>query len=180
MSNKPLSWFKEAKKTKKENSLIIKEESQIEEEKTPPKFDPNTLCNLFAPSYLYLKFTGKKGFGVFTKKEIKKGEIIETCYSIILKWRQRYHHDPSILQYCYWHSCPCKECKEHGPLGLVALGYGSIYNTAESENERNAFHDVNAHTSSVTFTAERDIKIGEEILTWWGHDYYRAWCESNK
>ena len=34
------------------------------------------------PNNLYVKWTDEKGYGVFTDKFIKKGEIIETCYCI--------------------------------------------------------------------------------------------------
>lgn len=173
MDTGSLSWFKKAKK---ENALI-EYKTQNEENTNLINFNPDTLSKAFAPSYLYLKHMEKKGFGVFTKKKIQKGETIETCYAIILNWRQRYQSDPSIYQYSYWHQCPCNDCKQHGSMGLIALGYGSIYNCADSENERNANFLVNLNTRSVTFIAEKDIDPDEEILMWWGEGYYNTWCK---
>ena len=34
------------------------------------------------PNNLYVKWTGEKGYGVFTDKPIKKGELVERCYCI--------------------------------------------------------------------------------------------------
>lgn len=62
-------------------------------------------------------------------------------------------------------------------MGVIALGYGSIYNCADSENDRNANFIVNLNTRSVTFVAEKDIEPDEEILMWWGEGYYNTWCK---
>jgi len=176
MNTESLSWFK---KVKKEN-FSTEFKTQHEEIKTPPQLDPTKLFNFFAPPHLYLKFTEQKGFGVFTKKAIKEGSVIETCYSIVLNWRQMYQRDQSITRYAYWHNCPCTDCEKHGSLGMIPLGYGCIYNSAESEKEKNATFHINANAKLITFTAVKNIKPDEEILTWWGENYFNSFCKPKK
>lgn len=173
MDAQSLSWFKKAKK----ENISIEYKSEAKDTDALKNTGQNTFFNPLTPPYLYLKFTKEKGFGVFTKKKIKKEEIIEACYGVVLNWRQRYQHDPSIYQYTYWHQCPCDDCNKHGPVGIIPLGYGCIYNSADSNESKNARFIINANNKSVTFIAEKDINEDEEILTWWGEDYYNNWCK---
>ncbi len=130
-----------------------------------------------APARLTVREAGTRGLGVFATTSILAREVIEYCHSILLGFRNRYTHDPSLKQYAYWLNCTCKECKAHGVQGMIPLGFGSIYNSADSEQEANAAHKMFASERLVVFVAKRDIQPGEEILTWWGQKYYDNWCK---
>jgi hypothetical protein len=132
------------------------------------------------PYGLSIREAGKKGLGVFASAPIKERAVIEFCHAILLGYRHRYTHDPALKQYAYWLNCNCKECKAHGVQGMIPLGFGSIYNSAESEQEANASHRMFAKERLIVFVAKRDIPAGEEILTWWGQKYFDSWCKPGK
>ena len=118
-----------------------------------------------------------KGLGVFALSEIKNGETIELCHMILMNWKKKYVYDTSLMQYCYWDGCKCNDCKVHGNLGMILLGNGSIYNSADSDESRNANFYLYPSLKVAAFVAKRDITKGEEILTWWGEAYYNSWCK---
>jgi hypothetical protein len=132
----------------------------------------------YSNSNLIVKLTDTKGLGVFAKKEIKKGQIIEFCHSIVLDWKRKYIHDRGIIKYAYWDTCQCNECKKHGNTAMILLGNGSVYNSAQSNDAKNAKYNVYPSLNLAIFIAEKDIKKNEEILTWWGEGYYNSWCKS--
>ena len=90
-----------------------------------------------------------KGRGVFARRLIRKGEVIEKVPMLVLPIAES--TDASILStYCFaW---------GRDTVGL-ALGYGSIYNHSFRPNAR--YDDVGPQTKE--FTALRDIQPGEEI-----------------
>jgi len=176
MKDNPLSWLEKAKKEMPQ----IENEIQFNNSEKNTEFDKSSLASSFAPSYLFIKETETRGLGVFSKKDFEKDEVIENCHSIILNWRRKYHNDRSIFQYAYWHNCPCQDCSRDGPIGLIPLGFGCVYNCSESESERNTNFKINLNAKIITFMASKKIKAGEEILTWWGQDYYNSWCKNEK
>lgn len=126
-----------------------------------------------------IKKAGHKGLGVFTTKFIKKHYPIEICYCIRMRFRRRYVSDPGIMQYSYWDSnCKCEECSKHGANGFVALGNGSVYNCVNPGETPNCSHLLMPREGLLVYVAMRDIKKGEELLTWWGDAYYNSWCRS--
>jgi hypothetical protein len=131
----------------------------------------------FQPANLEVRDAGAKGLGVFATDSFARGAIIEYCHVILLGFRHRYTHDPALKQYCYWLNCSCKECKSHGTQGIIALGFGSIYNSADSELEANTTWRAFGKERLIVFIAKREIVPGEEILTWWGQKYYDNWCK---
>jgi hypothetical protein len=134
----------------------------------------------FRPGNIDVREAGTKGLGVFATDSFRAGNAIEYCHAILLGFRNRYTHDPSLKQYAYWLNCSCKECKTHGVQGMIPLGFGAIYNSAESEQEANASHRMFAKERLIVFVAKRDILAGEEILTWWGQKYFDSWCKPGK
>jgi hypothetical protein len=124
-----------------------------------------------------VKPAGHKGLGVFAKRDIKSGEWVELCYSVKLNWKKKYVSDSGILQYAYWdNSCRCQDCRNHGAIGLLALGAGSIYNCAENKEGANLEYIAIAYENLVAFIATKDVPAGEELLTWWGEGYFNQWC----
>ncbi len=93
-----------------------------------------------------------KGRGVFARRLIHKGEVIEKVPMIVMSAKE--FEDgvtgTSLANYCFaW---------GQGQVAL-ALGYGSIYNHSYRPNAR--YDDVGPRIKE--FTALRDIAPGEEI-----------------
>lgn len=154
-------------------SKIIKEEYE------------NRKKNGFSSENFLIKNAGKnpngidKGLGVFSKKQFEKYELIDISHAIQLEWSLKYHHDKSVRRYTYWVKCECNNCKIHGQKGYLALGIGSIINSAESQDLSNCDHYIDSNLNVVFFIANTIIFPGEEILTWWSQPYYNAWCTEN-
>ncbi|MCX7420360.1 MAG: SET domain-containing protein [Planctomycetia bacterium] len=93
-----------------------------------------------------------RGRGVFARKFIPKGTIIERVPMIVFPEKELESDDGFSTLYHY--------CFEWGK-GTVALamGYGSIYNHSYSPNAR--YDDLPQRTKE--FTALKDIQAGEEI-----------------
>jgi hypothetical protein len=156
------------------NFLQLDDKNQVEEAWNFVK--ENGILN----NTLIVKNSKDKGLGVFTTKKIEKGEIIEFCHAIVLNWKRKYVHDQGIIKYAYWSSCKCDDCVKHGNTGMILLGNGSIYNSSESQDSKNAEFRLYPSLNLGIFTAEKDIPEGEEILTWWGENYYNSWCNLNE
>ena len=93
-----------------------------------------------------------KGRGVFARRLIRKGQVIERVPVIVLPDDEVGDGEgpTSLRSYCFqW---------GRGQSAL-ALGYGSIYNHSYRPNAR--YDDVGPQTKE--FTALRDIEPGEEI-----------------
>ena len=90
-----------------------------------------------------------KGRGVFARRLIRKGEVIERVPMLVLPIEES--RGGSVLSgYCFaWRK---------GTVAL-ALGYGSLYNHSYRPNAR--YDDLAPQTK--VFTALRDIEPGEEI-----------------
>lgn len=116
------------------------------------------------------------GMGVFAAEDIVVDDAIEFCHSIVLDNRSRYTFDKKLTQYGYMAPCSCQSCKEHGNQVMLPLGFGMIYNSAESKEKANCEYFTIPEEKLVVFIASDNIKAGEEILTWWGEGYYNAWC----
>jgi hypothetical protein len=85
-----------------------------------------------------------KGRGVFARRLIRRGEVIERTPVLMLP------AGAALGDYCF----------EWGEgTWALALGYGSLYNHSYSPNAR--YDDLNSRTK--VFTALRDIDAGEEI-----------------
>ena len=91
-----------------------------------------------------------KGRGVFARRPIRKGEVIETCPVLVLPAEALGDRASLLWNYGFdW---------GQGKVAL-ALGYGSLYNHSYRPNAR--YDDVGPQAKS--FTALRDIAPGEEI-----------------
>lgn len=123
----------------------------------------------YSNSNLYIKnVSNHKGLGVFSKENIKEGEVIEYCHSIKIETPGKWLHDRGIKKYCYWDALD---------NGLMPLGFGPIYNTADRQHLRNTDYFLFPEDNLIAFVAQKDIKAHEEILVWWGDNYYQTWCQ---
>ena len=102
---------------------------------------------------LEVRKSNVSGRGIFTKKEIKKGEIIEICQIIKLSKEDREKIDSTEL-YNYYFSW-----KEEGLA--ISLGLGSLYNHSYQPN---AQYIKDFDKDLINFVALKDIKPEEEIL----------------
>lgn len=105
---------------------------------------------------IYIKRSPTHGYGVFASKTIKKGEIIEKCYTIISKGG-----DKKLEDYYF---------DANGKYALLT-GFGIIYNHAD---EPNADYKINLKTRITTITAARMIRKGEEIFVSYGDEWFES------
>ncbi len=99
---------------------------------------------------IVIKRVRGKGRGVFARRPIESGEVIETCPVLVLPAGSVEDVSAAIGSYVFeW---------GRGRLAL-ALGYGSLYNHSYRPNAR--YVDLAERTK--LFTALRDIATGEEI-----------------
>jgi hypothetical protein len=131
----------------------------------------------YALEGLEIRSAGRKGMGVFALRDFEVGEVIEYCHCIPLSTPSKYMADGGIKQYAYWDRSGL-DAERHGGAGLVVMGFGSVYNSADCEAEMNCKNYVSAESRMVAFVASRRIRVGEEIVTWWGQAYYDAWCKN--
>lgn len=109
--------------------------------------------------------------GVFATENIEEGEIVERCPLVPLGFRSKYHNDPQIWEYLYTQPpCPCNECKNHGFVFHMVLGYGMMYNHQDIPNTKWKF-DYNLFIADVI--AEKPILAGEEIFVSYGSKYFQ-------
>lgn len=110
--------------------------------------------------------------GVFATEDILSEEIIERCPLVPLANRSKYQNDSQIWDYLYAQpTCPCSECKNHGFVFHMVLGYGMLYNHSDTPNTVWKF-DFNNLIADVV--AQRDIKSGEEIFVTYGSQYFQS------
>ena len=123
---------------------------------------------------IYVKTSSTHGFGVFAKRNINKGEILEECPVIFLADREKYQHDDQIIRYAFRQAgCGCEECVTHGSRMFLLTGYGSLYNHSEKPNaflEGSNTNDLEKTEVSETanrlqfIIASEDIEKDEEIF----------------
>lgn len=103
-------------------------------------------------SNIRVKASSIQGYGVFAAEVIKKGQIIEECYTL-------FSHSKDFSDYVF-------ECNG---MTALALGYGGIYNHSTSPNAAFRF-DTKRMTT--TFYALKDINADEEITISYGKDWF--------
>lgn len=100
---------------------------------------------------VYVKKAPGKGRGVFARKKIKKGDVIEHIPLLIIPAEALVDGLDNLhicRFYYYWTKNRI----------AIALGYGSLYNHSYSPN---AIYEHGSAT--IKYVALRNIKVGEEI-----------------
>ena len=108
------------------------------------------------------------GFGVFTDVPIKEGNIVEQCYVLIFE-DKKIGELPSLLQKYVYNWCDTNYV-------CTPLGFGMIYNHSNTPNTsiKCEYAIVEGEKKPIlTFTAIRDIEPGEEVLSYYGEDYFK-------
>jgi hypothetical protein len=131
----------------------------------------------YSTDHLEIKSDIIKGMGVFAKKDFNKGDIVEYCHSMLYDWREKYIHDRTIMEYAYRHWCDCTDCRNHGGLKITPFGFGSIYNSSETKETANIIHWIFPSHRFMAYEAVREIKKGEELVSWFGEGYYNDFCK---
>ena len=112
---------------------------------------------LFASEKIYVDKSKipNSGRGVYAKKSISKGEVIENCPIINVSENDAAILTESILATYFFYFGKKKEQL------AVALGFGSIYNHSHRPNAK---YKINPLKKTIDFIALKDIKRDDEIM----------------
>lgn len=106
-----------------------------------------------------LERSARHGRGVFATRDIRKGEIVERAPLVVVPKRDWPHLAETKLRFYVYELGKGR----HG----VAGGLASFYNHASPANAR---YDTDAKSETVTVTAVRTIRAGDEVcLNYDGH-----------
>src|SRR3989344_2087821 len=108
----------------------------------------------------------KAGRGVFTSRDVKKGEIIERCPIVEIPRYELFSLNDSILVTYFFYFGKEKERL------AIALGFGSIYNHSYSPNAK---FKIIQKERLIDFFALKNIKKGGEITV----SYYNGTPEKS-
>ncbi len=120
------------------------------------------------------------GYGVFARENIKVGEILEECHHIRItaENNQRCNCiEPELLPYKrYTFSFPytkTPDATKPYQYDTLVLGYGSIYNSSTCSETNNADVSTDLSNNIFIFIAAKDILAGEEILIYYGDNWWK-------
>lgn len=106
-------------------------------------------------SNVAVKETTSIGRGVFTLRNINKGEVVERCPVLILSAKDRKRIDTTQLyNYYFWWGTDKKRA-------AIALGFGSLYNHSY---EPNVVYLRDFKRKLLVFKALRNIQKNEQLL----------------
>jgi len=146
------------------------EPKQYEPKQDEPKQDePKPSIELPKPTKIQLGYSKVHFRGVFATEDIESEELIERCPMVPLDFRTKYHKDTQLYNYLYTHKCPCDDCKKHGSIFLMVLGYGMLYNHQDTPN---TVWNFNYKEKVADVVATMPIKKGEEIFVSYGAQYF--------
>lgn len=131
--------------------------------KGPASYQAPTLRGagkLQSAGYVIHGNSGIHGRGVFTTKEVAKGDIIESCPALELDE----HGREAMFSYRWG--------LKNDPTGehyYLPLGLGSLYNHSE---QNTAMGSLDVKRSVLEFIATRDMHSGQEVLVSYGDTYF--------
>lgn len=107
---------------------------------------------------IQVKRSPGKGRGVFARRDIKKGDVIESVPVLLIPADAVVDgiHNKSLGKYYYWWDKKTL---------AVSLGYGSLYNHSYKPNA-----SYEHGSGKITYRALRDIPKGEEICINYNYD----------
>jgi SET domain-containing protein len=119
-----------------------------------PAADPNS-------AIVQVGITRNKGRGVFAKRTIRQGEVIERAPVLVIPARDWAAMEKTVA-YDYTFGWGA-----NGEDAALALGYGSLYNHSFAPNTR---FERNFEGLVIEFIAIRNIACGEEIVVNYNED----------
>ena len=128
---------------------------------------------LYKNSKIEIRKSSINGYGVFAKENIDENEILEECYFIVLDSKI----DELDEYKYYWPRSPKK------PKNLaMPFGYACVYNTnLKSEPEKqNADWLTDEINNIFIFKTVKSIKKDEEILVYYGDDWWKQYGKNIK
>lgn len=123
------------------------------------ELDTNT-PTIFIDERLFVKPSNIKdaGYGVFTKSNIEKGEIIERCHGLTIKPDDR---RGIITSYDF--------TLNSGDT-FLCFGYGSLYNHSNTPNVQ---HEMDSTQATMQYRTTRPISAGEELYVSYGENWFK-------
>ncbi|HOI13851.1 MAG TPA: SET domain-containing protein [Methanoculleus sp.] len=112
---------------------------------------------VYPPETVYVGSSNSRGRGVFARRDLAAGEVIEVCPVIVLGGADEQELLDKTRLFDYYF--------EWGDLAAVALGYGSLYNHS---CHANADHVCDVLRGEIRISAHRAIRQGEEITINYG------------
>ena len=106
-------------------------------------------------SSLIIGSSPKRGRGVFTTKNLKKGTVIEISPVIVLSEKDRKTIEKTLLYHYVF------EWGDDKKKAAVALGYVSMYNHSY---DANCEYEMEFGKKRMTVKTVKDIKKGEELF----------------
>jgi len=106
-------------------------------------------------SSLTISTSPKRGRGVFTTKNLKKGTVIETSPVLVLTPEERKAIEKTLLFHYVF------ELGDDKKRAALALGYVSLYNHSY---DANCEYEMEFGKKLMTVKAVKDIKKGEELF----------------
>lgn len=100
--------------------------------------------------------------GTFAKKDIKKGDIVESC-PVILEKRENINTNSEVDDYVF-------SSGRDGEVA-VAFGYCSMFN---HDSDPNVEWKVHPESKKLVLTAKKDIMMGEEMFVSYGDNYWKT------
>jgi SET domain-containing protein len=97
----------------------------------------------------------KRGRGVFTTKNLKKGTVLETSPVVVLTEKERKTIEKTLLYHYVF------EWGNDKKKAALALGYVSLYNHSY---DANCEYEMDYGKKVMTIRTVRDIKKGEELF----------------
>jgi hypothetical protein len=118
-----------------------------------------------------VKKSSLHGKGVFSEIEIEKNSIVEICHMIELEFRDKYHKDKTLLNYCYTVvDNDDTDSLSHGNKIFLLTGNGMMYNHSEKNN---AIWKINKSENTAILLSHKKILAGQEITINYGNGYWR-------
>jgi len=109
---------------------------------------------MIAP-YLTIADSPRRGRGMFTTKNIKKGTVIEVSPVIVLTEKERKTIEKTLLFHYIF------EWGNNKKKAAVALGYVSLYNHSY---DANCEYEMEFGKKLMTIRTVKDVKKGEELF----------------
>lgn len=132
--------------------------------------DDPTVLEFLPNTKVVIRQSPIHGRGVFASQDIAKGEIIERCPMVQMEYRSNYQLDPKIFEYMYAQPpCGCKDCKTHGMIFHMVLGYGMMYNHKDIPKTAWKFNYTQLIADLI---CTDDIKKDEEVFVSYGAVYF--------